>query len=132
MTAPPARRDRERGAGTVLTLVVLALMAVFGWAGLTVACYAIADHRAQAAADLAALAGARAAADRAGDAEACLTATGIAQAQGAGLTECEIVAFGGFAAAQVTVAYPVALPAPGFPDQVSATARAANTNEAPA
>lgn len=76
---------RERGAATVLAVALLGLLLVVGSA-LGVVGAIFSDHRsAQAAADLAALAGAAA---TAGAGDPCATATATAAANGARLTAC--------------------------------------------
>ncbi|CAN5416429.1 hypothetical protein BH11ACT8_BH11ACT8_33610 [soil metagenome] len=80
------RRD-DRGAATVVTLTFLGLVVLVG-AALGVVGALVAAHRAaQGAADLAALAGARAAAER-GD--ACAAVRAVAEANGARLAACSV------------------------------------------
>jgi secretion/DNA translocation related TadE-like protein len=81
-----ARGDpRERGSATVLVAVAATVLLVVGSA-MTVLVAMVADHRrAQAAADLAALAGARALAL---GRDGCARATVVAEANGARLLAC--------------------------------------------
>ncbi|WP_246081746.1 Rv3654c family TadE-like protein [Nocardioides litoris] len=75
----------ERGAAALLTLAMAGVLLLVG-AALGVVGAVLAAHRqAQAAADLAAVAGARSVAD--GD-DACAAAAGLARANGATLTGC--------------------------------------------
>ena len=79
------RQDRERGAATVLVVAVLGLLLLVG-AALGVVGAMVKAHRvAQAAADLAALAGASALAD---GQDACAAATRVATANGATVVSC--------------------------------------------
>ncbi len=81
------RRRRERGAST---LVVVSLAGLLLWLGaaLGVVAAMVAAHRtAQAAADLAALAGAARLAD---GGDACAEAGAVATANGAALTSCAV------------------------------------------
>lgn len=82
------RRHRaERGGATVVTVACAGVLLLVGCA-LAVVVAAFADHRrAQAAADLAALAGAAALAD---GADGCAAAAEIAHANGAEATACTI------------------------------------------
>jgi len=91
----------DRGAATVLAIACLGLVLLVG-AGLGVVAAMVADHRrAQAAADLAALAGA--AALHQGD-DACRVAQRVASANDADLTTCSIE--GADVVVTVTVAGP--------------------------
>jgi secretion/DNA translocation related TadE-like protein len=79
------RFDRDRGSATIYaSLALVALTAL----GVTVSGYtalAVAKHRAAAAADLAALAGAQALQD---GGDACVTASDVAKRNGAQLADC--------------------------------------------
>ena len=77
----------ERGAASVLTVAVLGLLLLVGAALAVVAAMVAAHRTAQAAADLAALAGAAAHQD---GADACGTAAGVAADNGATLTGCTV------------------------------------------
>jgi secretion/DNA translocation related TadE-like protein len=85
-------RDRERGSATVWVLALSGVLAVLGAACLLVGVAAVARHRAGAAADMAALAGAGRAA--VGDPAACTTAAAVARADGAALDGCDLGAGG--------------------------------------
>lgn len=78
----------ERGAGTVWVVAFMAVIWVGGVAALTVGGVRAARHRGDAAADLAALAGAAHVAD--GRAAACGRAREIAAASGARLQTCTV------------------------------------------
>lgn len=79
------RHPRERGSATLLVVVAVAVLLMVGSA-MTVVVALVADHRrAQAAADLAALAGAQALAR---GRDGCARATGVAEANGARLLTC--------------------------------------------
>ncbi|WP_246142842.1 Rv3654c family TadE-like protein [Nocardioides rubriscoriae] len=87
MTRRRSGEQGERGAATVLTLALAGMLVLVG-AALSVVSALVVDHRtAQAAADLAALAGARALADR-GD--GCAAAGALAAANGAEVTACSV------------------------------------------
>lgn len=78
----------ERGAATVLAVAVLGLLLVVAAALAVVGAMVTAHRQAQSAADLAALAGARALAD---GADACRAAAQLAAANGARLTACSVI-----------------------------------------
>ena len=81
------RRGGERGAATVLAVALSGLLLLLGSA-LAVVAALVADHRrAQASADLAALAGATALAR---GQDACAAATRVAQANHGQLRSCEV------------------------------------------
>ncbi len=86
----PSRRDRgddERGAATILTVAMSGVVLLLGVALSAVAGLVVAHRQAQSAADLAALAGAAAVA-QGGD--GCAAAAGIATANGADQTSCQV------------------------------------------
>lgn len=91
---PRSARDRdERGAATVLVLVLAGLLLLVGAALAVVGAMVVAHRTAQAAADLAALAGAESAASGAGGAggaDPCAAAAQVAAAHGAALTGCVV------------------------------------------
>ncbi|SDC43347.1 helicase/secretion neighborhood TadE-like protein [Geodermatophilus telluris] len=93
--------DRERGSATVWTVALAGVLVAVGLAAVLVGAAVVARHRAGAAADLAALAGAARAV--AGDPAACDTAGEVARANGAALTACT-VADGAVVAVTVEVA----------------------------
>ncbi|MEN8708280.1 MAG: Rv3654c family TadE-like protein [Nocardioides marinisabuli] len=87
MTRPRARRGGrsapdEAGAATVLGVALAGLLLLLGVALAELGAVVVAHRRAQAAADLAALAGATSRAD------GCLAADRVALANGAALTAC--------------------------------------------
>lgn len=82
----------------------------------------LAGHRARAAADLSALAGATAAAD---GLDACRTARAVAESNDATLTACRLVGTPSSFVVEVTVAVNTGLRAP-LPDAVHADAKAGN------
>ena len=85
----------ERGSASVLALgVVLGLVAVL-LSGLLLVAVLVAGQRARSAADLAALAGAGAVVDGAGQDGACHEAAAVATANGVRLTECSLMAGAG-------------------------------------
>ena len=78
-------RDRDRGAATVLVVSAAGLLFFVGLALAGVAALVVVQRQAQAAADLAALAGAVASAE---GGDACSAAAGNARANGATLVDC--------------------------------------------
>ncbi|MGI8417942.1 MAG: Rv3654c family TadE-like protein [Nakamurella sp.] len=81
--------ERDTGSATILAAVGVATLIVVLAVGLQVAGAVIARHRAESAADLAALAGA--AKVLTGQQSACSTAGSIAAANGAMLQDCELI-----------------------------------------
>ena len=81
------RRGDERGAATLIVLALCGMLMFVGLALSGVAAIVLTQRSAQAAADLAALAGATAAGS---GADACAAAGDIAQANGAVLASCEL------------------------------------------
>ena len=79
----------ERGAATVLTVAMLGVLLLTGAALAVVGAIVVAHRQAEAAADLAALAGATAIADRTG-ADACTAASAVATANAASLRSCQV------------------------------------------
>lgn len=94
------QRCRERGAATVLTLAMAGVLLLAGAAAAVVGALVVDRRTAQAAADLAALAGAATLADPGGAAPAsatqargrdpCAVAGEVADANGARLTRCVV------------------------------------------
>ena len=84
-----SRGQDERGAATVLAVAFLGVLVLVGAALGVVGAMVHAHRVAQSAADLAALAGAEAVGD---GGDACSAAAGIAAANGADLTVCEVAA----------------------------------------
>jgi secretion/DNA translocation related TadE-like protein len=78
----------DRGSGTVLVVGAVAVLLTLTVASLTVVSAVVAGHRAQSAADLAALAAASALGRGAGEAPACATAAVLARRNGGTLAEC--------------------------------------------
>jgi len=111
------RADADRGSATVLVLALCLVVALAGGVVATLGTVAVARHRAESAADLAALA----AADRAasGVGPACAAASSAAVAVGARLLRCGLDGD----VAMVTVAVRAAGPAAGL-GTARATARA--------
>lgn len=81
------RQNDERGAATLIVIAVSGLLMFIGLALSGVAAIVLTQRTAQAAADLAALAGASAAGS---GADACAAAGEIAEANGAALARCEL------------------------------------------
>ena len=79
----------ERGAATVLVVAMTGLLLLVGCAAGVVGAIVVAHRTAQAAADLAALAGAEAAVEHSGR-DPCRTAADIASANGATLVRCTV------------------------------------------
>ncbi|HEV7212893.1 MAG TPA: Rv3654c family TadE-like protein [Blastococcus sp.] len=94
----------ERGSATVWVLLLAGLIAVLGAAGVLVGGAFVGRHRAAAAADFAALAGAGRAV--VGDRSACATAADVASANGASLRSCRLLPG---AVVDVSVTVPVRL-----------------------
>ena len=85
------RRGRgERGSATVWVLALSGVLVALGAAGVLVGSAVITRHRAEAAADLAALAAAGDAVT--GPADPCATASSVAVANGAVLESCAVLA----------------------------------------
>ena len=82
------RLSGERGSATVWVLALAGVLAVVGMAVVLVGAAVVARHRAGAAADLAALAGAGRAV--LGDPDACAVAADVAAANAAELTGCTV------------------------------------------
>ncbi len=111
--------DDERGSGTVLVTAVVAAILIVSTAGLQLGAAASAAHRARAAADLSALAGATAVQE--GLADPCPRAAELARRNSARLTTCrrdegEVV--------HVRVQTDVSGSWPGMPGTAEASARA--------
>ncbi|CAN7200895.1 Rv3654c family TadE-like protein [Knoellia sp. LjRoot47] len=112
-------RREERGSGTVLVTAALGVLLVVILAGVQVASAAVAAHRARAAADLAALAGATAL--QQGTADPCSRASDLATRNGARLTSCRMETAESL---RVRVAKDVPGRWPGVPRVATASARA--------
>lgn len=112
------RRSRpDRGAASLWLLAAGLVLVFAGMAGAAVGAATLARHRAQVAADLGALAGARHAVD--GGPVACPAARRVAAANGGRLAACQLEGLD----LTVTVEVPVSLPALGS-GPVAGTARA--------
>ena len=103
-------------AALAMVLVVVATIAIL------VATAVLASHRARAAADLTALAGASAAVD---GLDACRTAAAVAEANGASLTSCHLAGTATSFVVAVTVTVRTRLRAP-LPGALHADAKAGN------
>ncbi|HLQ82102.1 MAG TPA: Rv3654c family TadE-like protein [Bacillota bacterium] len=118
----------ERGSGSMLTLMTVALTLMAFLVVLVVGSYLIADHRAVAAADRAALSGARAHGAPGGRQQeassACETARRVAELNGARMTGCRITGDRADYVVQVTVVVDVGVLWPGLPAQVPGSAHA--------
>jgi secretion/DNA translocation related TadE-like protein len=89
MVRPSARRCRdERGIATVLALALMGVLLAVTAVAVVATVVAVAGHRAGAAADLAALAGAQAVGD---SRSACAAAALSAHRNGGEVTECSVV-----------------------------------------
>ena len=112
----------ERGAATFVMIAVMVVVVSFAFAGMVVGRYLVAGHRAQQAADLAALSGA--AVFERGDA-VCPRVRAIAVANGADLVTCDQVGdqLDFVVTARVRVEVEPAM-LPGLPRSMEATAYA--------
>jgi secretion/DNA translocation related TadE-like protein len=116
-TVRTVRQGRDRGSASVWLLAVGLLLVAAGAAGGTVGAAHVASHRAQAAADLGALAGAARAIE--GSAAACARAAELVAANGAGLVDCRLDGLDLTVTVQVSAA-----PMAGVGRAATATARA--------
>jgi secretion/DNA translocation related TadE-like protein len=114
------RRD-QRGSGTVLMAAVMAVVVALGAVATVVAGYLAGHHRARSAADLAALTGAAAYAQRQ---DACAEARRTARRNGARVTHCEQVGDQVDFVITVRVVVQVRVRSPGLPRRVEAEAHA--------
>ncbi len=112
----------DRGAATVFAAALAMVLVMAATVAVLVATSVLAGHRARAAADLSALAGATAAA---GGLDACRTAQSVAAANGATVTACDLVGTPASFVVAVTVAVSTGLRAP-LPTAVHADAKAGN------
>ena len=118
-----AQRSRtDRGAATMFAAALAVVLVMAATVAVLVAMAVLAGHRARAAADLAALAGATAAA---GGLDACRTAQAVAEANGATVTACDLAGTPASFVVSVTVAVPTGLRDP-LPTAVHADAKAGN------
>ncbi len=116
----------ERGAGSVLTAAAAAFMIVTACFAVLVAAQLQAVHAARAAADLAAIDGAR---SLAAGHEGCSAAATTAQANGGELISCREVSDDVEFVIAVKVAVPISLPIPGLPTEAVGRAEAGRTAE---
>jgi secretion/DNA translocation related TadE-like protein len=111
------RIRRDRGAATVFVLAVGLVLVLMGVAGAAVGAARVGRHRAQAAADLGALAGAARAVEGAGP--ACARASRFAQVNAGLVTSCQVSGLEIIVRIEVTVT-----PLPGLTRRAAAAARA--------
>ena len=109
---PACRRD-ERGAGTVLALVIIMLVIVAAGVAACGASWVRCAHQARSTADLAALAGAQALAD---GGDGCAVARRTVAQNGARLADCEAQTSGDQLLVRVTVTVTAVPHLPGGPD----------------
>ena len=119
-SATPSART-QRGSGTVLVIGVLAVAMLISLAGVCIAGYLVTAHRAKAAADLAALAGARA---QVQGTDVCGAVRANAQANGAQVDDCDLVGDDQDFVVRVRTKITVDAPVPGLPDEVTGVAYA--------
>lgn len=111
----------ERGGGTVLMMAICVVVMVLGYTAMIICGYAIAAHRARAAADLAALSGATTASE---GGDPCVSARRNARAHLATITDCDRVGDQIDFVVSVTASVAVAVRVPGLPGRVAAVAHA--------
>jgi secretion/DNA translocation related TadE-like protein len=117
---PPAKGG-ERGSGTLLVLTVVIFMLSLASTVGVFGRYILAGHRAAAAADLAALAGAQAYGT---GQDGCGVARELADRNDQQLTDCSVVGDRGDFVLSVKISAPVPTRVPVLPEQVTATADA--------
>lgn len=88
MSRRGVQHSRERGSGTVLTMAAIGVLLILSAAATQLGAVASAAHRARAAADLSALAGATAVSE--GAAAPCTVALELARRNGARLVLCRL------------------------------------------
>ncbi len=110
----------DRGAATMYAAALATVLVTAATIAVLVVTAVLASHRARAAADLSALAGATAQAD---GLDACRTAGVVAQANGASLTTCQVAGSPLSFVVSITVAVGTGLRAP-LPVAVHADAKA--------
>lgn len=118
------QRYDERGSGSVLTVLTVALVCCAFLVVIVVGGYLVADHRAVAAADQAALSGATSYTATADATAACRSAGRVAELNGAVLLDCRLTGDQLDYAVSVEVAVEVGVLWPGLPDRVRAGASA--------
>lgn len=117
-----AQGRRDRGAATAMAAGFAVVLVTAATVAVLVAGMVLAAHRARAAADLAALAGAAAALD---GLDACRAAQSVAQANDAEVTSCQLVGTVASFVVTVSVSAPTGYRSP-LPVVVLAQARAGN------
>ena len=115
------RRRDERGGGSVLMMAICVVVIMLGYTAMIICGYAIAAHRARAAADLAALSGATSA-SQGGD--PCAAARRNARAHLARITSCERVGDQIDFVISVTASVATTMHVPGLPRRIGAVAHA--------
>ncbi|WP_106297286.1 Rv3654c family TadE-like protein [Knoellia remsis] len=118
---PGSHLAGERGSGTVLTVACAGLVLVLTTAALVLGGVAVATHRARAAADFAALAGATALQQTGGGGDACRRASELATRNAARLDHCAVEPG---ETVRVRVSTSLRVSWPGLPDRATASARA--------
>ena len=88
MTAAGSDGQSDRGSATLYGLIAIILVTLVGMAGVLLGYAVVGRHRAAAAADLAALAGAARAVD--GSVPACAAVREVATANGASVGDCRL------------------------------------------
>jgi secretion/DNA translocation related TadE-like protein len=121
MSGPPGARRDGRGSASVLVAGLLGVLLVLSGAALVVGGFALAHHRARAAADLAAVSGATVFGQ---GADACEQARRSARDNGAEVLSCEQTGDQIDYVVTVRVAVGVRIRVPGLPDRVEARAHA--------
>ena len=111
----------QRGSGTVLAVMAIAVVAATAVVAAVVAGLVVAREQVAAAADQTALSTARA---QANGEDACAVAAEIAERNGTDLRDCEVVAELTSFVVTVTVTKDLDPHWPGLPDRVEATAHA--------
>lgn len=111
----------ERGSMTVVAAAVVGVVVTIAVAALWLLSATLATHRARSAADLAALAGATAAQERAPAADPCRSARVVAAANGATVLACAVAAD---RVVSVRVSVELGAAIPGVPGRADAGARA--------
>ncbi|WP_168207359.1 Rv3654c family TadE-like protein [Microlunatus elymi] len=115
-----AGRD-DRGSGTIMLMSVVIFMMLIASGFSVVGSYIVASHKARAAVDLAALAGA--AAFGSGQ-DGCTSAETYATKNDHRVTDCSVVGDPSDFLLTVRVAVPAPIKLPGLPDEVTAEANA--------
>lgn len=113
--------SRERGSGTILLMAVVIFMLFLAAGFGVVGRYIVANHQARAAADLAALAGARA---YGAGSDGCIAAAANAVKNHHKLTHCDIVGEPTDFVITTKITRPVPISMPGVPKTLSVKAHA--------